>query len=66
MTKSRIKLPVTLLLCAALCLCASAALADGGISVTYVERSWDGSQVVTETKTATVQPVPSNGSMTEG
>ncbi len=67
MTKRSIRLLVTLLILAVLCLCASAASAlTVPESADYVERSWNGTQVVSETKTTTAVPVPSNGNMTSG
>ena len=67
MTKRNIRLLVALLILAVLCLCASAASAlTVPESAPYVERSWNGTQVVSETKTVTAVPVPSNGNMTSG
>ena len=59
---------MSLSLCAALLLCfvPMSAQAAGEASVNYIERSWNGTQVVSETKTMQAQPVPSNGSMTLG
>ena len=66
MTKRLIGRGLVLLLCAiaALGLFAAAALADG--AVPYVERSWNGTQVVSIDQTHTAEPVPSNGNMTSG
>ena len=67
MTRRNIRLLVALLILAVLCLCASAASAlTVPESADYVERSWNGTQVVSETKTVTAVPVPSNGNMTSG
>ena len=59
---------MSLSLCAALLLCfvPMSAQAAGEASVNYIERSWNGTQVVSETKTMQAQPVPSNGNMTSG
>ena len=66
MTKRLSGRGLVLLLCAiaALGLFAAAALADG--AVPYVERSWNGTQVVSTDQTHTAEPVPSNGNMTSG
>ena len=66
MTKRLSRRGLVLLLCAiaALGLFAAAALADG--AVPYVERSWNGTQVVSTDQTHTAVPVPSNGNMTSG
>ena len=66
MTKRLIVRGLMLLICAlaALGLFAAAALADGAVS--YVERSWNGTQVVSTDQTHTAVPVPSNGNMTSG
>ena len=59
---------MSLSLCAALLLCfvPMSAQAAGEASVNYIERSWNGTEVVSETKTMQAQPVPSNGNMTSG
>ena len=66
MTKRLIGRGLVLMLCAiaALGLFTAAALADGTVS--YVERSWNGTQVVSTDKTQTAVPVPSDGNMTSG
>ena len=66
MTKRLIGCGLVLMLCAiaALGLFTAAALADGTVS--YVKRSWNGTQVVSTDKTQTAVPVPSDGNMTSG
>ena len=39
---------------------------SGTVSVTYVERSWDGTKVVSTAATADAVPVPADGKMTSG
>ena len=68
MSNGRVQLILSLLLCTLVLfgLMTASALAGGEVSVSYVERRWNGSEVVSETKTATAVPVPSDGSMTSG
>ena len=65
MTNRSLKWILALLLLALMTsvLCAGTVFADG---VSYVERSWNGSEVISTVKTAEVTPVPSNGNMTSG
>ena len=66
MTNRYTKWMLALLLCAVLALCVGAALADGTVEVSYVRRIWNGTAVVSETKTAEAVPVPADGQMTSG
>ena len=66
MANRNAKWMLALLLCAVLALCKGAALADTTVEVSYVRRTWNGTAVVTETRTVEAVPVPSDGNMTSG
>ena len=64
--KEAMKKLISILLAALGLFITTIALADDANTVSYVERSWNGTQVVSADKTRTAVSVPSDGRMTSG